>query len=363
MLLRRLAALGIALAALFSLTPCQTHAVSTSASSAILMDVDSGRVLYEQNADAKMLIASTTKILTALVAIREGDLSDMVTVSREAAYTEGSSMYLKVGEQLTLETLLYGLLLCSGNDAAVAIAEHISGSQERFADLMNETARDIGMEHSSFANPNGLDDEDHYSTARDMARLACAAVENETLVRMASTRSVTIGGRTMTNHNKLLSQIEGCIGLKTGYTDEAGRCLVSAAERDGAVIISVVLHDPEDWDDSAALLDWGFSALTPVALETDLSEVQVHVRSETETALFYTVRPRESLSAALAPGERLSPVLSVRESLPETARTGDTAGMLRWVDAEGKTRCWTALELDALTSPDAAAPPGQSTIP
>ena len=184
-LLRRLAALGIALAALFSLFPCQTHAVSTSASSAILMDVDSGRVLYEQNADAKMLIASTTKILTALVAIREGDLNDVVTVSREAAYTEGSSMYLKVGEKLTLETLLYGLLLCSGNDAAVAIAEHISGSQEDFAKLMNATAREIGMEHSSFANPNGLDHEDHYSTARDMARLACAAVENETLVQQA----------------------------------------------------------------------------------------------------------------------------------------------------------------------------------
>ena len=227
-LLRRLAALGIALAALFSLFPCQTHAVSTSASSAILMDVDSGRVLYEQNADAKMLIASTTKILTALVAIREGDLNDVVTVSREAAYTEGSSMYLKVGEKLTLETLLYGLLLCSGNDAAVAIAEHISGSQEDFAKLMNATAREIGMEHSSFANPNGLDHEDHYSTARDMARLACAAVENETLVRMASTRSVTIGGRTMTNHNKLLNQIEGCIGLKTGYTMAAGRTPLSA---------------------------------------------------------------------------------------------------------------------------------------
>ena len=146
-LLRRLAAIGIAWAVLFSFIPCQAQAVSTSASSAILVDVDSGRVLYEQNADAKMRIASTTKILTALVAIREGDLSDVVTVSREAAYTEGSSMYLKVGEQLTLETLLYGLLLCSGNDAAVAIAEHISGSQERFADLMNETARDLSLIH------------------------------------------------------------------------------------------------------------------------------------------------------------------------------------------------------------------------
>ena len=259
-LLRRLAALGIALAALFSLFPCQTHAVSTSASSAILMDVDSGRVLYEQNADAKMLIASTTKILTALVAIREGDLNDVVTVSREAAYTEGSSMYLKVGEKLTLETLLYGLLLCSGNDAAVAIAEHISGSQEDFAKLMNATAREIGMEHSSFANPNGLDDEQHYSTARDMAKLARAALENETLMRIASTRSVTIGGRAMTNHNKLLHYVDGCLGLKTGYTKAAGRTLVSCAEKNGQRLIAVTLQDGNDWADHQALYEYGFSA-------------------------------------------------------------------------------------------------------
>ena len=186
---------------LFSAFPCQSLAVSTSASSAILVDVASGRVLYEQNADAKMLIASTTKILTALVAIEEGDLSDIVTVSREAALTEGSAMYLQEGEQLTLETLLYGLLLCSGNDAAVAIADHVGGSQTGFVKMMNEKARELGMEDSSFANPNGLDNEQHYSTARDLAKLACAAVENETLVRIASTKTITIGGRTMTNHN------------------------------------------------------------------------------------------------------------------------------------------------------------------
>lgn len=219
----RICACFLAAVLLFSIFPCQSTAVSTSATSAILMDVDSGRVLYAQNPDAKMLIASTTKILTALVAIEEGDLSATVKVSREAAYTEGSSMYLKEGETLTLETLLYGLLLCSGNDAAVAVAEGVSGSVDKFVDRMNEKAKALGMTHSSFANPNGLDDEKHYSTARDMAILACAAVENETLVRIASTRQVTIGGRTMTNHNKLLSYIDGCIGLKTGYTMAAGR--------------------------------------------------------------------------------------------------------------------------------------------
>lgn len=245
---------------LFSILPCQAGAVSISATSAILMDADSGRVLYEQNADARMLIASTTKIMTALVAIREGNLADVVTVKREATLTEGSSMYLKEGEQLTLETLLYGLMLCSGNDAAVAIADHVGGGQAGFVKLMNETARELGMNGSSFANPNGLDDEDHYSTARDMAVLACAAMENETLVRIVSTRSITIGGRTMTNHNKLLAYMDGCIGLKTGYTRAAGRTLVSCAERNGQRLVAVTLQDGNDWADHQGLYEYGFSA-------------------------------------------------------------------------------------------------------
>ena len=245
---------------LYSAFPCRSYAVSTSAASAILVDVNSGRVLYEQNADAKMLIASTTKIMTALVAIREGNLSDVVTVDRETTLTEGSSMYLKEGEQLTLETLLYGLMLCSGNDAAVAIAGHVGGSQTGFVALMNEMAGALGMEHSSFANPNGLDHEDHYSTARDMARLACAAVQNETLVRIASTQTVTAGGRTMTNHNKLLRYVDGCIGLKTGYTRAAGRTLVSCAERNGQRLVAVTLQDGNDWADHQALFEYGFSA-------------------------------------------------------------------------------------------------------
>ena len=261
---RRILTVFLTIWVLFSIYPCQVKAVGTSATAAILVDADSGRVLYEQNADARMLIASTTKIMTALVAIREGSLSDVVTVKREATLTEGSSMYLKEGEQLTLETLLYGLMLCSGNDAAVAIADHVGGSQKGFVKLMNETARELGMEATSFANPNGLDAEDHYSTARDMAKLACAALRNETLLRIASTQSVTIGGRTMTNHNKLLSRVEGCVGLKTGYTRAAGRTLVSCAERDGVRLVAVTLQDGDDWNDHAALYDRGFRVMCPV---------------------------------------------------------------------------------------------------
>ena len=253
---------GLLLAA--ALTVCVTavpsaQAVGTSAVSAILVDVDSGRVLYEQNADAKMLIASTTKIMTALVAIREGNLADTVKVSREAAYTEGSSMYLKEGEELSLEALLYGLLLCSGNDAAMAVAQHVGGSVEGFVQLMNETAAELGMEHTSFANPHGLDAETHYSTARDMARLACAAVGNPTLLRIATTSSASVGGRTMNNHNKLLGYMEGCLGLKTGYTRAAGRTLVSCVERNGRRLAVVTLHDGNDWADHQALYEYGFS--------------------------------------------------------------------------------------------------------
>ena len=256
---RRLLTVFLTILVLFSIYPCQVKAVGTSAAAAILVDADSGRVLYEQNADARMLIASTTKIMTALVAIREGNLSDVVTVKREATLTEGSSMYLKEGEQLTLETLLYGLMLCSGNDAAVVIADHVGGGQADFAQLMNKTARELGMEATSFSNPNGLDAEDHYSTARDMAKLACAAVRNETLLRIASTQSVTIGGRTMTNHNKLLRYVDGCLGLKTGYTRAAGRTLVSCAERNGQRLVAVTLQDGNDWADHEALYDYGFS--------------------------------------------------------------------------------------------------------
>lgn len=258
-MLQRVVSLLVALT-LVLLVPCRAEAVSTSATSAILMDADSGRVLYQQNADRQMLIASTTKILTALVAIRRGNLADTVKVSREAAYTEGSSMYLKEGESLTLETLLYGLMLCSGNDAAVAIAEHIAGSQEGFARLMNETAKELGMTSSSFANPNGLDHEAHYSTARDMARLACAAMDDAAIVRIVSTRTITIGGRTMTNHNKLLSYMDNCTGLKTGYTKAAGRTLVSCAEQNGQRLVAVTLQDGNDWADHQSLFEYGFAA-------------------------------------------------------------------------------------------------------
>lgn len=322
---QRLAACLAAVLTLCSIFPCQSLAVSTSASSAILMDVDSGRVLYEHNADAKMLIASTTKILTALVAIEEGNLDDTVTVSREAAWTEGSSMYLKEGEELTLETLLYGLLLCSGNDAAVAIAEHIAGSEAGFAKLMNKKAEELGMTGSSFANPNGLDHEEHYSTARDMARLACAAVNNETLVRIASTKSVTIGGRTMTNHNKLLSMVEGCIGLKTGYTQAAGRTLVSCAERNGQRLVAVTLQDGNDWADHESLLEYGF-ATYPASHAAVPGQILGSAPVLGGAADTVPLAAAEGFAWPLAEGEKLETTLELTGPLAAPVTAGTAAG-------------------------------------
>ena len=226
-----------------------------------------------------MRIASTTKLMTALVAIRYGDLHQVCTMGKDAAGVEGSSMYLKAGEKLTLETLLYGLLLASGNDAAVAVADAVAGDVPHFVALMNETAAELGMENSSFANPNGLDAEGHYSTALDMAKLGQAAAADPTLLRIASTRVATIGGRTFQNHNKLLAHRTDCVGLKTGYTRAAGRTLVSCAERDGQRLIAVTLQDGNDWADHAALFDYGFETY-PAKTVISRGEILGYARAE-----------------------------------------------------------------------------------
>ena len=266
---------------IFCITPAVAEALEVSATAAVLMDADMGQVLYEKNGDRQMLIASTTKIMTALVVLEHAAPDDVITVTPDHM-AEGSSMYLKAGETVRVEELLYGLLLCSGNDAALALTE-CAGGLTPFVALMNEKAAALGMAHTSFANPNGLDADGHYSTARDMAVLAAAAVENPTFRRICSSRSVTIGQRTMENHNRLLRQMEGCVGLKTGYTQAAGRTLVSCTEREGCRLVAVTLQDGNDWADHAALYDYGFRLTAP--------------RRGAQTAL---LRLREPLTAACA---------------------------------------------------------------
>lgn len=266
---------------IFCITPAVAEALEVSATAAVLMDADMGQVLYEKNGDRQMLIASTTKIMTALVVLEHAAPDDVITVTPDHM-AEGSSMYLRAGETVRVEELLYGLLLCSGNDAALALTE-CAGGLTPFVALMNEKAAALGMARTSFANPNGLDADGHYSTARDMAVLAAAAVENPTFRRICSSRSVTIGQRTMENHNRLLRQVEGCVGLKTGYTQAAGRTLVSCTERDGCRLVAVTLRDGNDWADHAALYDYGFRLTAP--------------RRGVQTAL---LRLREPLTAACA---------------------------------------------------------------
>ena len=232
-------------------------APQTGAEAFILMDAGSGRVLTGKNTEQELAIASTTKIMTALVALETGNLSDKVTV-KQNHLKEGSSMYLKAGERYTVEDLLYGLMLVSGNDAALALAIHTAGSVEGFARLMNEKARELGMTGSHFENPHGLDAEGHYSTARDMAVLAAHCMANEDFARIVSTRHAVVAGQDIYNHNKLLGMYDGCIGVKTGYTMAAGRTLVTCAERDGARYICVTLCDRDDWADHASLYDWAF---------------------------------------------------------------------------------------------------------
>lgn len=234
-------------------------APALSAQSGILIDADSGAVYYSHNADARSLIASTTKIMTAVVVLEHCPLDMVYTIPPEATGIEGSSIYLKAGERMTIRELLYGLMLHSGNDAAVALALACSDSVPEFVDLMNLKAQQLSLSDTHFDNPNGLDSETHYSTASDLALLTRYALQNPDFRAIVSTKSIRLGARSLTNHNKLLWQVQGAIGVKTGYTRAAGRVLVSAAEREGRRLIAVTINDGNDWRDHAALYDYGFA--------------------------------------------------------------------------------------------------------
>lgn len=237
--------------------PVEAQAVS--AKKAYVLDAVSGRILYQKNPDERSLIASTTKIMTALVVCEQCNVLDRMRIPKEAVGIEGSSMYLKEGEVLTLQELLYGLMLSSGNDAAVALAIYCGGTVEGFAEMMNDKARNLGLTGTHFENPNGLDCPGHYSTARDLAVLAAYAMENPVFSKTVSAKSVKAGDRYLTNHNKLLWRVPGADGVKTGYTKAAGRILVSSATRNERRIIAVTIDDPDDWLDHGALLEEGFS--------------------------------------------------------------------------------------------------------
>ena len=234
-------------------------------------------------------------------------------------------MYLAPGDVLTLEELLYGLMLSSGNDAALAVAHCVAGEVDAFVALMNEMAQRLAMSHSHFANPNGLDAEGHYASAADMARLTAYALENQVFRRIVSTASITIGERYLTNHNKLLQLYDGCLGVKTGYTQAAGRTLVSAAQREGMTLICVTLHDGDDWNDHMALLDFGFASYH---METAVSAGQVlaSVLVRGGTSKTVTLAAKEDLRYPVADGERLTVEVNVPVSVAAPLVPGEVVG-------------------------------------
>jgi D-alanyl-D-alanine carboxypeptidase (penicillin-binding protein 5/6) len=248
-------------------------AAGVNAASAILLDGKTGAVLFEHDPDIPRPPASVTKILTALVVLEQGRLNDSVVVSRTAAETGGFRLGLRAGQWISLGDLLAAILIRSANDAAVAAAEHVGGNLAGFVALMNEKARELGMTNSHFSNPHGLDQPFHYTTARDMALLTRVALEDPTFAQLVRTREtqVTIwkpGRRTLApqirivlSHNRLLGRVEGADGVKTGYTDSAGRCLVASASRGNQRMIAVLLNDPHRWTDAAALLEYGFGSV------------------------------------------------------------------------------------------------------
>lgn len=257
-----------------SAQPVNLPTPSISAQSAVLIEAESGERAYQKSADMPLPMASTTKIMTAVVALEIASPTQIITVSPEAVGTEGSSVYLTEGEQLTLEQLLYALLLESANDAAIAIAIGTAGSVEEFCRRMNQKAEALSLESTHFSNPHGLDDPEHYTTASDLAMLTRYALQNELFSKIVSTRKTTIphagvdGVRLLVNHNKLLRLSEECIGVKTGFTTLSGRCLVSAAKRDGVTLIAVTLNAPNDWNDHLALFEYGFSHYEHISLCT-----------------------------------------------------------------------------------------------
>ena len=307
--------------------------LSLSAKSAVLIEAETGTVLYSKNAEERRAMASTTKIMTAILLIEAGDLDRRFTVDPYAIMVEGTSMGLREGDIVTRRDLLYGILLPSGNDAANAAAVSVSGSMSAFVKKMNEKAEELGLENTHFVTPSGLDADGHYTTALDLANLTAYAMQNELFREAVSCKSKQLEygnppyKRWLYNSNKMLSRYEGAIGVKTGFTDNARRCLVSAAERDGVTLIAVTLNAGDDWNDHTKMLDRGFGQVNAYPLETGCS-AKVAVAGTGKSVGVYA----DSATLALKPDQRQK--LERRVLLPRIVygevKKGDELGSLEF---------------------------------
>lgn len=340
----RAAALGLSLCLVGALCPVARAAgPEVSAQSAVVLTADTGTVLFEKDGHTPRPVASTTKIMTALLALEaaqeQGD--PLVDITQEMVAVEGSSMGLQAGDSISLTGLAAGMLLASGNDAANAAALYLDGSLESFAARMNQRAAALGMEDTHFVTPSGLDGEDaqglgHLSTAYDMALLARAALENQAFRQLCSSPSLAVEFAepvkrvTYTNHNKLLTQYQGCVGVKTGFTKEAGRCLVSAAERDGALLIAVTLNAPNDWQDHTALLDYGFSQVEPYQLAGGDVRLTVPVVGSPVEVVSLRGSNGGEVTLPLGQGAQVERVVHAPKFLYAPVEAGEQVGEICW---------------------------------
>lgn len=340
----RAAALGLSLCLVGALCPVARAAgPEVSAQSAVVLTADTGTVLFEKDGHTPRPVASTTKIMTALLALEaaqeRGD--PLVDITQEMVAVEGSSMGLQAGDSISLTGLAAGMLLASGNDAANAAALYLDASLESFAARMNQRAAALGMEDTHFVTPSGLDGEDaqglgHLSTAYDMALLARAALEDQAFRQLCSSPSLAVEFAepvkrvTYTNHNKLLTQYQGCVGVKTGFTKEAGRCLVSAAERDGALLIAVTLNAPNDWQDHTALLDYGFSQVEPYQLAGGDVRLTVPVVGSPVEVMSLRGSNGGEVTLPLGQGAQVERVVRVPKFLYAPVEAGEQVGEICW---------------------------------
>ncbi len=310
--------------------PSAQVSYTCSAESYCLMDADTGELLSSRNPDLPMPMASTTKIMTCLVALENGVINDTVTIDQESVGVEGSSVYLVQGETLTLSDLLYALMLESANDAAVAIAKHIAGSVEDFAEQMNSLAQAIGMNQSHFVNPHGLQAEGHHSTARDLCLLMRYAMNNTAFAEIVATRTKIIPApegknRFLSNHNKLLRLYDDCVGGKTGFTKTAGRCLVTAARRDGKRLICATLGAPDDWNDHSSLFDFGFALYETVSFPKEGSiSLSIPVVSGMESEV--KVSNQDLFSFSVRAQDRVETVIEAPKFMYAPVSEGDVVG-------------------------------------
>ena len=340
----RAAALGLSLCLVGALCPVARAAgPEVSAQSAVVLTADTGVVLFEKDGHTPRPVARTTKIMTAFLALEaaqeRGD--PLVDITQEMVAVEGSSMGLQAGDSISLTGLAAGMLLASGNDAANAAALYLDGSLESFAARMHQRAAALGMEDTHFVTPSGLDGEDaqglgHLSTAYDMALLARVALEDQAFRQLCSSPSLAVEFAepvkrvTYTNHNKLLAQYQGCVGVKTGFTKEAGRCLVSAAERDGALLIAVTLNAPNDWQDHTALLDYGFSQMEPYQLAGGDVRLTVPVVGSPVEVVSLRGSNGGEVTLPLGQGAQVERVVRVPKFLYAPVEAGEQVGEICW---------------------------------